>query len=223
MGNILADLTHAQSLAAELFREVERRNLIRPGETEQTVSDAIFQLGAREFGARKHWHRRVVRSGPNTRLPFQALPPDREIEDDDIVSIDLGPVFGEYEADFGRSYVIGNDAAKRRLCADLEQVFTICRAAYHDRPNMTGAELFEHVLATSAARGWGFGGAHAGHLVGHFPIARAARDAARNRIRPDNHVPMNAPSPEGEKRHWILEVHLLDATGTFGGFYEDLL
>ena len=29
--------------------------------------------------------------------------------------------------------------------------------------------------------------------------------------------------PNGEPRHWILEVHLLDPTGAFGGFHEELL
>ena len=72
-------------------------------------------------------------------------------------------------------------------------------------------------------RGWTFGGEHAGHLIGRFPFSRAERDHARNRIRPDNEWPMHAPGPNGEPRHWVLEVHLLDPTGTFGGFYEELL
>jgi Xaa-Pro dipeptidase len=72
-------------------------------------------------------------------------------------------------------------------------------------------------------RGWGFGGSHAGHLIGHFPFSRAERDDPKNRIRHDNHVPMSAPNPDGSQRTWILEVHLLDPTGAFGGFYEDIL
>jgi hypothetical protein len=65
-------------------------------------------------------------------------------------------------------------------------------------------------LKACAARGWGFGGAHAGHLIGRFPIVPAERNAARNRIRPDNHVPMSAPNLDGAPRVWILEIHLLD-------------
>jgi hypothetical protein len=60
-------------------------------------------------------------------------------------------------------------------------------------------------------------------LIGHFPFERSTRDAAPNRIRPDNHVPMREPYPDGSPRTWILEVHLLDPTGAFGGFYEDIL
>jgi Xaa-Pro dipeptidase len=221
--NVSEELSLAQSTAAKLFVEVERQNLIRPAATEESISQAIFALGESQFGARKHWHRRVVRAGPNTRLPFRALPPDRVIEADDIVSIDLGPVFGDYEADFGRTYVLGTDPEKLRLRDDLEILFQSCRDVYLRRPDMTGAALYEHVVAACAARGWGFGGAHAGHLVGPFAIAREERDAARNRIRPDNDVPMNAPGADGMPRHWILEIHLLDPTGMFGGFFEDRL
>jgi Xaa-Pro dipeptidase len=34
---------------------------------------------------------------------------------------------------------------------------------------------------------------------------------------------MNLPDVNGQPRHWVLEIHLLDPTGTFGGFYEELL
>jgi hypothetical protein len=34
---------------------------------------------------------------------------------------------------------------------------------------------------------------------------------------------MNGPADDGQPRHWILEIHLLDPTGMFGGFYEELL
>ena len=223
MGNISEELSRAQSKAAALFLEVERRNLIRAAETEESISDAIFALGERHFGARKHWHRRVVRSGPNTRLPFSARPPDRVVGPDDIVSIDLGPVFEDHEADFGRTYVVGADPEKCRLRDDLELLFRSCRDLYLRSPDMTGAELYASVVAACAARGWGFGGVHAGHLIGPFAMAREERDAARNRIRPDNDVPMNALGKGGTHRNWILEIHLLDPTGTFGGFFEDRL
>jgi Xaa-Pro aminopeptidase len=216
-------LERAQSVAADLFRALEERRIVAAGETEASISEAIFVLAAGEFGTETHWHRRVVRSGPNTRLPFRMKPPDRVVEEDDIVSLDLGPVFGEYEADFGRTYVVGSDPEKLRLRDDLELLFRSCRDFYLARPETTGAELYAHVVSACAARGWGFGGEHAGHLVGPFPVAREDRDAARNRIRPDNDVPMNAPASDGTARHWILEIHLLDPTGAFGGFFEDRL
>jgi Xaa-Pro dipeptidase len=221
--SIAEHLSSAQSRAALLFREIEAQGVIRAGQSEAQISDAIFDLAQAKFGVDKHWHRRVVRSGPHTRLPFRELPPDRIVESDDIVSLDLGPVFGSYEADFGRTYVIGTDPAKIRLQADLALLFDACRDLYFARPEMTGCELYQHVVRACAERGWGFGGSHAGHLVGPFPVSRSERDDARNRIRPDNDCPMNAPADDGQPRSWILEIHLLDPTGAFGGFYEELL
>jgi Xaa-Pro aminopeptidase len=213
----------AQDRAAALFRAIEEKHIIRPGETEESVSRAIFALAASDFGVAKHWHRRVVRSGPHTRLLFRELPPDRAIEEDDIVSLDLAPVFGELEADFGRTYVLGEDPEKLRLARDLAAVFRECQELYLATPAMTGRELFAHVHLASERRGWTFGGLHAGHLIGAFPFSREERDHPRNRVRGDNEWPMHAPLPNGEPRHWILEVHLLDPTGAFGGFYEELL
>jgi Xaa-Pro aminopeptidase len=213
----------AQDRAAALFRAIEEKRLVRPGETEESLSRAIFTLASSDFGVAKHWHRRVVRSGPHTRMLFRELPPDRTVEEDDIVSLDLGPVFGELEADFGRSYVLGNDPEKLRLVSDLADVFCECQELYAATPALTGRELFAYVGLASTRRGWTFGGLHAGHLIGAFPFSREERDHARNRVRPDNEWPMDAPGSNGEPRHWILEVHLLDPTGAFGGFYEQLL
>jgi len=219
----LAALHAAQSRAAALFRAIEERRLVRPGETEESVSRAIFDLAASELGVEKHWHRRVIRSGPHTRMLFRELPPDRTIEEDDIVSLDLGVVFDDLEADFGRTYVLGDDPEKARIAGDLAVIFRECQELYARTPAITGRELFAHVCAASKAGGWTFGGEHAGHLIGAFPFSRAERDHARNRIRPDNEWPMHAPGPNGEPRHWILEVHLLDPTGAFGGFFEELI
>lgn len=217
------ELDNSRTRVEELFAAIERRVIVRAGETDDGISQAIFELAFQMFGTRRHWHRRMIRSGPNTRLPFSADVPDRTIETDDIVSLDLGVVFGEWEADFGRTYVIGRDPAKLRLRDDLSVLFHACQEHFARHPQITGAQLFEHVLRACAERGYGFGGAHAGHLIGHFPFERSERDAARNRIRPDNQVPMREPYPDGAPRTWILEVHLLDPTGAFGGFYEDIL
>jgi Xaa-Pro aminopeptidase len=154
---------------------------------------------------------------------FRELPPDRTIEEDDIVSLDLGVVFGELEADFGRSYVLGCHPEKVQLVNDLAVIFRECQELYASTPAITGRDFYAYVGDASKKRGWAFGGLHAGHLIGAFPFSREERDHARNRIRPDNEWPMDAPGPNGEARHWILEVHLLDPTGAFGGFYEELL
>ena len=216
-------LHDAQDRAVALFRAIEENRLVRPGETEESLSRAIFALASSRFGVAKPWHRRVVRSGPHTRMLFRELPPDRTIEADDIVSLDIAPVFGDLEADLGRTYVLGDDPEKRRLVRDLAGIFRESQELYASTPTLTGRDLFAFVELASKRCGWTFGGLHAGHLIGAFPFSREERDHAQNRVRPDNEWPMRAPYPGGDPRHWILEVHLLDPSGSFGGFHEELL
>src|SRR5580693_1392163 len=115
---------------------------VRPGETEDGISRAIFELASSDFGVETHWHRRVIRSGPHTRMLFRELPPNRTVLEDDIVSLDLGPVFGELEADYGRSYVLGDDPEKLRLVSDLGAIFRECQAVHAAHPAITGRDLF---------------------------------------------------------------------------------
>src|ERR1700743_3261637 len=110
-------LLDAQDKAAELFAEIETRGIIRPGVTEVQASDEIRDLAADMLGVKRHWHKRIVRVGPNTLQPYRKNPPDREIAADDIAFADFGPVFEQWEADFGRTFVLGGDPGKQRLGA----------------------------------------------------------------------------------------------------------
>jgi methionine aminopeptidase len=49
-------------------------------------------------------------------LTYHDEPPDQRIQADDVVYLDLGPVFNAWEADFGRTFVLGDDARKRSGC-----------------------------------------------------------------------------------------------------------
>lgn len=84
-----AQLLDAQNKANGLFEEIAR-TLVRPGITEKQMSDEIKELGLNRHEVRTHWHKRVVRSGPNTLKPYGEEPPDRMIEEDDILFVDLG-------------------------------------------------------------------------------------------------------------------------------------
>jgi Xaa-Pro dipeptidase len=105
----LQALLAAEKKAEELFAAIEERGLISPGRTERMVEHDINDLAERSFGVTRHWHRRVVRAGINTLCISNEHPPVREIAEDDCVIIDLGPVFGEWEADVGGTYVFGGD------------------------------------------------------------------------------------------------------------------
>jgi Xaa-Pro aminopeptidase len=218
-----AELERAQAKALKLFDAIERENLVRPGVSERQVEDEIGELAEREFGVKKHWHRRIVRSGPNSVTIAGDNPPVRLIGKDDIVYVDLGPVFEAWEADIGNSYVLGDDPEKHRLVADLPRLFKSVQAFYHRDPDMTGAALYAYAQKVANDAGWRFGGKIAGHIVSEFAHALIPGDKALNRISPLNPKAMTDPDGKGRNRHWILEIHLVAQDGSFGGFYERLL
>jgi Xaa-Pro aminopeptidase len=218
----VAGLLHAQNCALALFAEAER-TLIRPGVTERELSLKVHKLAAEMFGVKAHWHKRVVRAGANTLLPYSKTPPNLTLQEDDILFLDLGPVFEAWEADFGRTYVIGSDPMKLKLRDDIAPIFDKAKAHYAASPDITGAELYAFAVGLAENAGWEFGGPIAGHMVGEFPHERTMSRKVASHIAPGNTGRLNDPYPSGAKRHWILEIHLVDRTRRIGGFYEQLL
>ncbi len=164
-----AKLLDAQAKAVLLFDAIVERGLIAAGVREVAASDAIRDLAAEMFGTTKFWHKRIVRAGVNTLLPYRDNPPDRVIADDDIVFADFGPIFEQFEADFGRTFVIGDDPVKHRLRDALPRIFDAGRQRFESDPDITGAQLYSYVAELARQDGWEFGNDHAGHLVGQFP------------------------------------------------------
>lgn len=215
-------LLEAQAQASALFGEIERR-LIRAGITESQLNTEIYDLAADMFGVTSHWHKRVIRAGANTLQPYNEDPPDRVIEADDILFVDLGPVFAAWEADFGRTFVLGDDARKHQLKNDLEPIFHAARARFEALPDITGAELYDIACDLARADGWQFGGRIAGHTVGAFPHETIPGDRISFYITRGNHLPLRRRNAAGAPYHWILEIHLVDKAHDIGGFFEQLL
>ena len=86
----------------------KRRGVIRAGVAETQINEDIYALAQQMFGVDTYWHKRIVRAGRNTLAPYDENPPDLTVQADDIVFLDLGPVFEKWEADFGRTFVIGS-------------------------------------------------------------------------------------------------------------------
>ena len=108
----LSKLIEAEEKASILFEAVIQRGIIAAGKSERQVNEEIFALAFELFGIETYWHKRIVRAGVNTLCPYDENPPDLILREDEILFLDFGPVFEEYEADFGRTYVIGTDADK---------------------------------------------------------------------------------------------------------------
>ncbi|TQC47371.1 aminopeptidase P family protein [Rhodococcus sp. WS4] len=218
-----AKLLDAQAKAAELFDAVTSEGVIRPGLLESEASNTIRDLAADLFGISRYWHKRIVRAGVNTLEPYRENPPDRLIGDDDIVFCDFGPIFEEWEADFGRTFVLGDDPVKHELANALPAVFDAGRAFFDAEPDITGEQLFAHVTEVVERTRWEFGGAIAGHLVGQFPHEKIRGDEVRSYIAPGSDQPMRRLDSSGLQCHWILEIHLVDRERGIGGFHEELL
>jgi Xaa-Pro dipeptidase len=218
-----AALLEAQSTAEGLFRAVEARGLIRAGITESKLNAEIYALAEEMYGITTYWHKRIVRAGSNTLLPYAENPPDLTIGDDEILFLDLGPVFEQWEADFGRTFVIGSDAHKLKLRDDVAAAFDEGKKYFHAHPELLSNELFAYAASLAAKYGWEWGGPIAGHLVGQFPHERIADDKVTLYVHPDSSLPMRSVDEHGQQRHWILEIHFIDRARQIGGFFEELM
>ncbi|MBV9842160.1 MAG: aminopeptidase P family protein [Sphingomonadaceae bacterium] len=218
-----AALLAAEDKALALLDRIESSGLIRAGRSEREIEREIRGLAADAFGIDKHWHKRIVRAGSNTLAVAGDNPPVRTVGEDDLVFLDLGPVLEAWEADVGRSYVVGDDPVKHALVAELPRQFRALKDRFDADPEITGAALYAFACESAEAAGWRFGGEIAGHIVAEFPHARIPGRKQAHHISPDNPDPMRGPDPLDRQRHWIGEIHLVSPDGAFGGFYERLL
>lgn len=224
MPDTMNQLMEAEAKAAQLFTEIESRELIRAGKTEKELNTEVYELAFELFGIKKYWHKRIVRSGKNTLFPYRENPPDLTFLGQDILFLDFGPVFDQWEADFGRTYVIGNNPSMLKLKQDVEQVWQKGRDFYlQHQESITGAELYAYTQQIAQEAGWEYGNEHCGHLIGEFPHEKIAGDETLNYIHPENHIRMSEKDKNGQKRHWIYEIHLVDRELEIGGFFEQLL
>jgi Xaa-Pro dipeptidase len=223
MTDKIKQLLEAEQKAIHLIDEAETRGLIAAGKTEHELNKQLFDLAFELFGITKFWHKRIVRAGKNTLHPYRENPPDLMIENDDILFFDFGPVFEDWEADVGRTYVLGNDPLKLKLKADIELAWKESRDWFYTHTSITGAEYYNYNVELASKYGWTFGGDIAGHLIGNFPHEKIESESRDNYIHKDNHKDMFAHGALGTKREWILEIHFVDLEKQIGGFYEQFL
>jgi Xaa-Pro aminopeptidase len=217
-------LVLAEQKAKELFFTVEERGLIVPGKTEKELSYEIVQIAKEDFGTEIHWGKKIVRTGINTLQPYLANPGDLIIKEDDILFFDFHPVFEGWEADLGRTYVLGNDPLKLKIREDVESAWHEANNWYYKQQRLTGAEYFNYITLLTKSYGYEFGNAIAGHIVGYFPHEQPddPNDLCLD-VHPDNHTDIFQPDKHGNKRHWMLELHFVDRKNNIGAFFEQLL
>ena len=216
-------LLNAQYISIQFFKAIEENNLIIAGKSEARLNAEVSDLALR-FGIEDHWHKKIVRTGKNTLATYPVNPPDRIIEKDDILFIDLGPIVEGYEADIGRTYVLGADSQKLRLKKDVESAWWDIQEWYQQKTTLKASELFRYAVEKAEELGWEFGGEIAGHIVGKYPHEQPPDPQSLELdIHPENHNDMFLPDANGNKRHWILELQFIDREHEIGGYFEQLL
>lgn len=223
MNDAKQKLALAEKKAKGLFDMVEDLGLIAPGKSESELAAEVVEIARKHFGIEKFWHKKIVRTGPNTINSYSANPPDLVIQKNDILFLDFGPIFEGWEADLGRTYVLGNDPLKLKLKKDVEAAWHEAKAWYDEQTSLTGAEYFNYATRLAEKYGWEFGGEIAGHIVGHFPHEQLDPDDLGLDVHPDNHSDILQPDKEGNARHWILEIQFVDRVNNIGAFFEQLI
>lgn len=219
-----AALKSAQETSLLLFEAIESNGLIAAGKTEAELVAQITELALNQFGIKNHWHKKIVRAGINTLAIYREDPPDRMIQQDDILFIDLGPIVDGYEADLGRTYVLGNDAKKLKLKSDVEKAWYEMQAFYKSCHQLKASDLFQLAIDKAKEYGWSFSGDIAGHIVGAHPHEQPLDPKSLELdIHPDNHDDIFLTDANGNKRHWILELQFVDREKGIGGYFEQLL
>ena len=214
----------AEQQAKALFNAAEERALIKPGKLESELRAEMVALAKDIFGIEEYWHKKIIRTGINTLHPYSGNPPDRMIEKDDILFADFGPIFQGYEADLGRTWVLGNNPLKLKLKRDVDLAWQQARAWYFQQREVTGAAYFHYLTALAKQYGWAFGGDIGGHIVGRFPHEQPDDPADLGLdVHPNNHSSILLPDKAGNSRHWILEIQFVDRVNNVGGFFEQLL
>jgi Xaa-Pro aminopeptidase len=224
MNNVKQHLFAAEQKAKELFDVVEKRGLIVAGKTEQQLSNEIVEIAKDDFGVDTHWGKKIVRTGINTLTQYIADAPHLVIQEDDILFFDFHPVFNCWEADLGRTYVLGNDPLKLKIKKDVEAAWHEANVWYFKQTNLTGAEYFNYVSDLTKRYGYEFGNAIAGHIVGYYPHEQPddPNDLCLD-VHPDNHKDILGLDKYGNPRHWMLELHFIDRVNNIGAFFEQLL
>lgn len=203
----LEKLMTARDVARDITYELS--SLIRPGMVEEDAH-ALYKELSKKHSVERQWHPAKLRFGPNTLKNFRDISEPYILKEEDIFFIDIGPVFGNHEADYGETFSIGSLFEHKHIADSASKVFHEV-AAFWSQRNCRGTELYEFAKSRADHYGYFLNMGSDGHRIGDFP----------------HHVHFKGALPECDElivpNAWILEIHLWNKTRTFGAFYEDIL
>jgi Xaa-Pro aminopeptidase len=183
---------------------------IKPGMSEEEAKGiARSTLAALEM--RRGWHHIIVRCGSNTTKDFmERSEPGVVLKEDDILFIDIGPVYGDFEGDAGDTFVFGNDPMHIKAKEDVRTIWRIVRDKWFTE-QISGVGLYEFAIKTTEDFGWKLNMDLSGHRLSDYPHStHYDGPLAEVGIKPSPNL-------------WVLEIAIASPDKTFGAFYEDLL
>jgi Xaa-Pro aminopeptidase len=182
----------------------------KPGMVEEDAVQKAKDLLA-ENGMVRGWHDVYVRFGTNTLKTFgEDSDPGVVLKENDIILIDIGPVWEDWEGDGGDTFTVGNAPEMAKCAEDARKLFHIVRKEW-ENTGKSGKELYEFAVEEAKALGWELNMDLSGHRISDFPHA-AIYDG-----------PMADVDFKPAPLLWVLEIHIRNPAGGFGAFYEDML
>jgi Xaa-Pro aminopeptidase len=181
-----------------------------PGMVEEDAVEKAKELLAANDMVRG-WHDVYVRFGTNTLKTFGAASdPGVVLKENDIILVDIGPVWEEWEGDGGDTFIVGTAPEMEKCAADARKLFHTVRKKW-ESTGMSGKELYEFAVVEARALGWELNMDLSGHRLSDFPHA-AIYDG-----------PMADVDFKPAPLLWVLEIHIRHPDGGYGAFYEDML
>lgn len=145
----------ARDFAKGISKEII--NGIKAGMTEKEIEDAAYEV-FRSNGVKQHWHMPIIGVGEGSAKlkSIYALTSSylarysRVLNENDIVLIDIAPVYNDYPADYTISHVAGNNPELEALASYAREVS--CQIAEYIRPGMTVADVFSYAKGLIQAK-----------------------------------------------------------------------
>lgn len=183
---------------------------IKAGDNESSITEMV-KLKFQSIGVNQFWHPIKIRVGKNTTKSFSEKSEDGiNLTENDLYFLDLGPVIHGHEADFGRTFCLGNNSAYEKIARASEMVFELTKNKWKEKV-LNGIELYQFAETEAQKLGYKLNFKMDGHRLGDFPHALYFKGG----IGEIDIIP--------QPYFWVLEILLLSADGQFGAFYEDIL
>ncbi len=170
---------------------------------------ALIREEFKKIGVSKFWHPAKFRIASDTVKSFRELA-DRNIKlsISDIFFIDVGPVIDQHEADYGKTFCLGEETSP---IADASITIWNKTAALWREQAVSGEALYSFADRCAAELGYRLNPLMTGHRLGDFPHSLFSKEGLFS-------LPFSAAA-----NLWVLEIHIVSDLLKRGAFFEDIL